>query len=295
MEDDSTKNTALGIIGFIIFVVLVLVAINSIIKPATISKEKVEEQYPYTYIDIKPRSDYPLPNLNYSIYDKDLIVQEGIIESNIIERIRNLDNKSNYTIVLDHPDFYKTEKICNPKERQCYIFIDKIGKIQIHFLKIKDDFYRIILFIEDGILKEPKICIADNSIAIKNLRLVNDKDQEFYQVPIEGRHKLYYDKCYKLISEEDMKILILRDLREKYDIDIKKYNKEHKTSYKNFNEIKTKDEDYINYPVEMLKEGFHEYNLFLDLNGRIIEEEDSIKIMVLDVEAQPEEKSLNIS
>ena len=186
------------------------------------------------------------------------------------------------------------EEVCTATKPDCYISVDKIGLLQAHLVEIKEDFYRIILYVEKGIIKDPRICIAENSDNIKFMKLTTEQNDEFYELDIPFRYKIYYDKCYKLLTQEQMKQIILRDLREEFNIDIKEYNKEHKTKYNDFDEIPISEAQYNNYPMDPLREGFHEFNLHFELNGERFNDEERIKVMILADEIKPFEKHLNI-
>jgi len=294
MDSDNT-NIALIIVGLFLF--LIIVSLLGFLLTKVTPKQDVNEENQElpNFIDLKIRSDYPYKELNYTVFRQGLVIEKGVVKKNIVERIKNLENTTNYTVLVDNEEFYKEEQVCNARQPDCYIKIDKIGKLQIHLLEIKEDFYRVILYVEEGILKNPRICIAENSENIKFMKLANENNDEFYEIEIPFKYKIYYDKCYKLMTKEQMKKIILRDLREKYNIDIKVYNEEHKTRYKDFDEIPISDKEYNDYPVDPLREGFHEYNLLFELENKGYKDNDIIKVMVLADETLPIEKHLNIT
>lgn len=295
MDDDNKTQIAIIIIGIIIVIIIIIIGSFLVRFIGNNDKEETQILDQEIYLDIIPRTNYLIEEINYKVKENNIIISEGIIKRSIIERINNLKNNTNYTIELENPDYYFANKDCNTIHKECIIDLQKIGDIQIHIIKIKDNFYRIIIYIEEGIINQPEICLGESSEKVIDIDLKNDKDIELLQIPIPTEHKIFYDKCYRLLPKEEIKQRIIADIVNEFDFDIRNYNKEFRTKYSSFQNVTVTDQEILDFPVQSLSEGFYHYNLYLKLNDRSFSSTDKLNFLMLDSKKEPIKKNLNIS
>jgi hypothetical protein len=133
--------------------------------------------------------------INYRLYDEGMLVQAGTLKQDIVEKIDKLKNNTNYTMITDHRQFYQSRTVCLSNYHQCLAYLIRYPNIKIESVFLKDGYYRILVYIENGRLMDSVLCLSDNTMRVTQTKLTRN-GTELIRVNIPERSRLSYDRCY---------------------------------------------------------------------------------------------------
>jgi hypothetical protein len=288
MDEQNNDGLAYAIIGFILILVIIFVvvfAIKQFNKNYQVDNTLVDNTPKHFTIESYWRTQR-VYDVNYELWNGGAIVQQGQLRTNLIEKVQELRNNTNYTLKTKDSRFYDSETVCNSNILTCKADLYKYPQIQLYALRLNEQKYRVVLYLDEGVLKDPAICVADNTFRIQNIKLMDSlwKNQTLGIKAVPTRMRMYYDKCYSILTKQEIVERIRNKIAEEYENNIKKYNKEHKLNLGDFNDVDITDEMIMGYKTsDIMESGLYEYDLTLDIDTIYGYNADSnMKIILID-------------
>lgn len=213
MDAQDTSNIIIGVLG-LVFLLLIIIGLILITKRNIIDDPIPEQpQQPHSF-EISAFSDYGLVyDIPYKLYHKEELVQEGDLIEGIKIEYHNVLNKTNYTLRVHTDDYYYEDKVCSLNQTKCQAQLELIAKPRIDYINYQV-FYRFLVFIEDGHLKDSGICIGENTDRI--IKIYAENLNNTIQAP--KRLQRNYFKCYYLgkLTPGFYGYNVYKELNEKY-------------------------------------------------------------------------------
>lgn len=284
--EENNDGFAYAIIGFILLVVIIFVVVFAI--------KQFNKNYQVDTIigDNTPKhfsiesywQDEKQSGVQYQLLNGGVVVQEGELRNDLIEKVQELRNNTNYTLKTKDSRFYDSETICNSNVLVCSAQLEKYPNLQLYAPQLSNNYFRVLMYVDDGILKDPVICVSDNSFRVRNMQLrMGQMNKTLATKIVPSRLRMFYDKCYALKSEDEVRESVRNKIAEGYENNIKAYNKEKKLNLGDWNDITITEEDMQRFRSEDIVTGLYEYDLSLEIDTIYGYNQDSnLKIILLD-------------
>jgi hypothetical protein len=201
MEEDRT-GTALAIIGIIVIAVIFIAgffAFDGLVAKRKQNEPVLQNESQYLIIRAFDYEGNLVTPLNYRLYDGGLLVHTGTLQDNIIEKIDDLKNNTNYTMITDHTEYYQSKTICFSNHHQCIANMIRYPSLKVEPVYLKDGYHRILVYVDDGILLDSVICVSDNTMRVTQTKIEHN-GTELVRAEIPARSRLEYDRCYYPLS-----------------------------------------------------------------------------------------------
>ena len=227
----------------------------------------------------------------YQVYDSGLLVQQGELKQDTIEIVHNIRNDTNYTLKLYKKGYYDYEGMCDNINPICSGDVYRKADVQLKIIPFTETYYRVLLYIQDGVVITPKICVADNIDRLRYPRLKKE-GVELLTKPVPDDMRIYYDVCYSFNITSEIKEKLLQDIVKDNEYDIAKYNKAHKIKYTDWSNITFTNEDYQGYVLDKIVTGLYEFDLYFETNTEYtMLNQSEIKVKVMDSKQQVEQET----
>ena len=281
-NNDGMAYVILGVIVIIIVVVSLFFIFNKVVNSSGTQQNETTDTP--KHFSIQAKNNYKLVyDVDYKLFNQGNLIQSGELKEGFVERINELRNNTNYTLVIDSNKYYEERVNCNSNQFFCIAHILKYPEIDLRMLKLEENYYRVFIYLKDGVLKNPALCVADNSFRIKTISVENDEDEELLEIRVPERLKLFYDKCYYPHTETQIASELRDNLEQEYDYNINKYNKEKGTDYDTFEQINFGLSEIQAQTSELWESGVHEFNYRYEIDTLYGFNQDSkLKLVLLD-------------
>lgn|SRR3990167_618771 len=185
----------LGIILVILFAIILIVSavfifLKTDLKDKFLDKKEETKAPVYKNIQLSARdSSNKQLEASYRIYNnQSVVVQEGFLKEGQIEIFKDVAENKTYVVKAWNSDYYSNSVLCNTSMDTCTVYLKKTARPYLSVMKIKDNLYSGVVFIDGEFLQEPLICAK-----WKNLVELNS-DLQKVKMPTEiFKH---YDKCF---------------------------------------------------------------------------------------------------
>ena len=282
---ENNDGMSYAILGFIIIIVIVIALFFVFNKVVNSNNKDINYTIgePQHFTIQAKCNDKLIYNVDYELYNQGNLIQKGKLKKGFVERVNELRNNTNYTLIIKSRDYYEEKITCNSNQFTCSAYIDKYPEIDLRLLELEENYYRVFIYLKNGILKNPALCIADNTFRIGTISITNGffKDIELLQIKVPERLKLFYDKCYYPHTNVFVKENLWKDLELDYEYNIKKYNKEFGTEYTMFSEVKWSNDLITSFISDQWSEGIYEFDLKYEIDTLYGFNQDSILKFVL--------------
>ncbi len=284
---ENSDGMSYAILGFLIILVIAVslfFVFNKVIKSNNLNINSTLNTPQYFSIQAK-YNDKLVYDVDYELYNQGNLVQKGELKKGYVERINELRNNTNYTLTIKSINYYEEKVTCNSNQYSCTAYIDKYPDIDLRLLELEENYFRVFIYQKDGILKNPALCVADNSFRIKTISITNDifRDLELLQIKVPERLNLFYDKCYYPHTKDYVEEELWKNIEIDYEYNIKKYNKEFGTEYTTFSQVKFSNDQIKSYMSDQWLEGIHEFDLNYEIDTIYGFNQDSkLKFILID-------------
>lgn len=184
----STGYVIIGIFFLFLIIVGIVVWVND--GFGFFNNDDPEEEIIYAKINLFARdTESNLISVNYEVMDNSSrTIQRGFLKKGVVEQFKDLKEERTYILKASGNGYYENTQECLPTQESCTVILERIAKIYLRTVKIKDDYSVGLLYLEDGKLDDPIICSKWQNLISFSINMTE------INVPVEYYNE--YDKCY---------------------------------------------------------------------------------------------------
>lgn len=298
MGSEDESRTAYIIIGVLIIIVIIFSVLALIYYTKKNEKEKAKQEGEipaelYSFEIIITSEGKKISGIPYQLENQGEIVQEGIYEVGYKTEYKKVLNKTGYTLSVKTDEYYFQPVICSINVSACSLDLEKISVPKIDYLKY-NGFYKILMQTTEGTIKDPAVCLEENTDRIIGLAAKKEgaAELDLLQVAVPFRLQSRYTRCFTLDSKEILIEKALNKIKEQYE-NIEDYNKAEKTKYKDFNEVPISQADLMSQEFSTISPGFIYLDIYTKLNPEYqYRKGDRLKVLLIDLYHDTEDEDI---
>lgn len=194
LESDNEGGGIIYILVGLFVIILILAIVGYFLFPpikGLIRGETIKEEVVITYTEMflsAEDNDGKQLFLEYELKENNSIVQRGLLKDGILEKFSQVREGYVYPLTVSGEGYYTSTKTCGVTTKKCVVVLQKKGKAKVDVVQLKEDKYRGLVYVEDGIIKQPELCVTWKGLL--NVEL----DVPVKNIPTDDFWK--YDKCY---------------------------------------------------------------------------------------------------